>query len=212
MDTFNPDDQVASLKAWWKQYGTSLIAGVVIGALLLAGLNYWRQYRTQQAEAAAILYENLLSDFRQHKPEAVATGAGQLVNDYAGTPYAGKAALLLARQKFDAQDVAGARQQLEWAMHNASEAVVQHSARLRLGRLMLEAGETDAVLDLLKVKDSGGFESEYQELKGDALLARDERSAARAAYQAALDSLPRGSGYAAMLGMKRDNLGPERKP
>lgn len=211
MDAYNPDDQLATLKDWWKQYGKALIAGVTIGALVLGGLNYWKLYKTRRAETASLLYEALLTDVPQGKADNVATTAAKLVKDYASTPYAGKAALFLARQQFDAKDLAGARQQLEWAMKNATEPAVQHSARLRLGRLLLDQGDKDGALALTSVKDTQGFGSEYDELRGDILLAKGDRAGARAAYQAALDHLPQGSSFGAMLAIKRDDLSPEPK-
>lgn len=209
MEMHNPDDQVDRLKSWWSQYGAALIAGVVIGALFIAGLNYWKHDRTQQGEAASLLYESLLTDLQQGKQENVTATATTLMRDYDSTPYAGKVALLLARQRFDASDLAAARQHLDWAVKNARETAVQHSARLRLGRLQLEQGEVDAALALTAVKDRAGFDSAYEELRGDALLARGDRADARQAYQAALDTLPRGSSYARELSMKLDNLGQE---
>lgn len=212
MEIHNPDDQLASLKAWWQQYGTALIAGVVIGLLLLGGLNYWKQFRAQRAEAASVVYETLLTHLQQGRSDDAAAVAATLVADYAGTPYAGKAALLAARLRFEAQDLAGARQQLEWAVENAREVAVQHSARIRLGHLLLELKEFDAALALTAARDPGGFESEYAELKGDALLAKGDRDGARTAYQTALDKLPPQSPYQALLAMKRDNLGPGAAP
>ena len=212
METYTPDDQLTNLKTWWKQYGTALIAGVVIGGLLLGGGNYWKQYKTKRAEAASLLYESLLADLQQGKSETLTATATKLMQDYAATPYAGKAALLLARARFDARDMAGTRQHLEWAMHHATEVSVQHSARLRLGRLLLDQGDAEAALALVKIKETDGFVSEYEELKGDALLAKGDRQAARRAYQAALAALVRGSSYAQALSMKRDNLGPETAP
>ena len=128
------------------------------------------------------------------------------------TPYAGKSALLLARLRFDAKDIAGTRTHLEWAMKNATEVAVQHSARLRLARLLLDQGETAAVLALVNIKDTNGFVSEYEELKADALLAQGDRDGARRAYQAAIEKTPRASSYLQALTMKRDNLGPEKAP
>lgn len=212
MDIHNPDDQLASLKAWWQQYGTALIAGVAIGLLLLGGLNYWKQYRAERAEAASVLYEKLLDSLQQGRNDEAGKTAATLVADYAATPYAGKAALLAARLRFEEQDLAGARQQLEWAVENAREAAVQHSARIRLGHLLLEIKEFDAALALTAVRDPGGFESEYAELKGDALLAKGDRDGARTAYQTALDKLPPQSPYQRLLAMKRDNLGPGASP
>jgi len=211
LDAYNPDDQLANLKAWWKQYGKALIAGVAIGALVLGGLNYWKVYKTRRAENASLLYEALLGDVQQGKTDNISTTATKLVHDYATTPYAGKAALLLARQRFDAKDLTGARQQLEWAVKNATETAVQHTARLRLARLLLEQGDKDGALALTNVKDMQGFASAYDELKGDILLAKGDRAGARAAYQAALDHLTPGSAYGSTLAMKRDDLGPEPK-
>lgn len=211
-DFISPDDQLARLKAWWKQYGKALIAGVLLGALLLTGINAWKHYRTKQAEAASLVYDALLADFQQGKADAVASAATKLEQDYAATPYAGKAALLLARLRFDAKDTAGARQQLEWAMNNAREDAVRHSARLRLGHILLDRRDADGALALTQAKDTGGFAAEYQELRGDTLLAKNDRAGARAAYQAALDGLPAGSPYAGLLAMKRDSLGAERVP
>jgi len=212
VEIYNPDDQVAQIKAWWKQYGKSLLTGIVIGVLLLGGLNYWKQMRTHRAEAGALLYENLLSEMQQGKGDAVIASANKLMQDYAGTPYAGKAALLAARSRYDAQDVAGARKHLEWAIENASEPAIAHSARVRLGRLMLDQGEIDAALKLIDIKDQGGFDSEYAELRGDLLLAKGDRDGARLAYQRAIEKLPQQSSYAPLLTLKLDNLGPAAKP
>ncbi|MEK7759885.1 MAG: tetratricopeptide repeat protein [Pseudomonadota bacterium] len=212
MDAYNPDDQLANLKNWWKQYGNALIAGVVIGLLLLAGGNYWRQHKIKRAEAASFLYKNLLTDFQQGKTDAVSAAATKLMQDYDATPYAGKSALLMARQRFDARDIAGMRTHLEWAMKNAVEASVQHSARLRLAHLLLDQGDTAAALALVNIKDANGFISEYEEIRGDVLLAQGDRDGARRAYQTAIEKLPRASSYLQALTMKLDNLGPEIAP
>lgn len=212
MEDYNPDDQLANLKAWWKQYGNALIIGILIGLVLLVGGNYWKQYKIKRAEAASQLYENLLADWQQGKFEAVSTAAAKLMQDYAATPYAGKSALLMARQRFDAKDIAGTRTHLEWAMQNASETQVQHSARLRLARLFLDQGDTAAALALANIQDTDGFVSEYAELRGDVLLAQGDRDGARRAYQLAIEKVTPSSSYLQMLTMKRDNLGPEKAP
>lgn len=212
METYTPDDQLTNLKTWWKQYGVALIAGVAIGGLLLGGGTYWKQYKTKRAEAASLLYESLLVDLQQAKLEALTATAATLMQDYEATPYAGKAALMLARLRFDAKDIAGTRLNLEWAMRNATEVSAQHTARLRLGRLLLDQGDTEASLTLASIKETNGFASEYEELKGDALLAKGDRPAARRAYQAAIGALSRDSSYTQALSMKRDNLGAELAP
>lgn len=212
MDAYTPDDQLAKLKAWWDQYGTSLIVGVVIGVLLLGGLKYWQLHRIERAEAASPLYQTLLEDAASGKKDQAEATAVKLMQDYGGTPYAGKAALLLTRLRFDAGDLTGARQHLEWAMNKADEAAVQHSARLRLGRLLLDQKDIDGALALTAVKDRSGFESEYDELRGDALLGKGDRHGAYQSYRTAFEKLRPGSGYGRWLAMKRDNVAPGVQP
>jgi len=212
LEDYNPDDQLVALKAWWKQYGNALITGIIIGLVLLVGGNYWKQYKIKRAETASQLYENLLADLQQGKSDAMSTAAAKLMQDYDATPYAGKSALLMARQRFDAGDIDSTRTHLEWAMKNASEMQVQHSARLRLARLLLDQGKTTHALALANIKDTDGFISEYEEIRGDVLLAQGDRDGARRAYQTAIEKITRTSSYLQVLTMKRDNLGPEKAP
>src|SRR3954464_3963714 len=52
-------EQIASIKAWWNDYG-KMVMLVVIGALVaVAGFQGWRYYRNSQSERAATLYIQL---------------------------------------------------------------------------------------------------------------------------------------------------------
>lgn len=207
MADYSDHEQAERLAAWWKQYGPSAIAGVAIGLALLFGYRYWTQYQEQHRVDASALYEQLLA-MRAQKP-AEATGvAQQLMEEYRTTPYAGMAALALARLRYEAGDRAAARSALSWALSNADGATV-HAARLRLARLYLETGELDAAQTLLEVKDMGGFEPEYYESRGDLLRARGRRAEARDAYREAVRRTPAASGYLRLLTMKLDDLGSE---
>ena len=130
------------------------------------------------------------------------------MQDFAATPYAGKAALLLAKTSFEAGDAPSSRSQLQWAIDHATEEATRHAARLRLARIMLDQAEIESALKLIDVKDQGGFESEYQELKGDLLLKKGDMDGARRAYRQAKESLPPNSSYARILNIKLDDLGP----
>lgn len=207
MADYSDHDQAEKLAAWWKQYGPSAIAGVAIGLGLLFGYRYWTQYQEQQRVDASVLYEQMLSA-RAQKPADAIGMANRLMGDYSGTPYAGMAALTLARQQYEAGDRAAARTALSWAVANAKGATM-HAARLRLARLQLEAGELDAAQVSIEVKNMGGFEPEYYELRGDVALARGQRTEARDAYREAVRRTPATSSYLRLLTMKLDDLGSE---
>jgi predicted negative regulator of RcsB-dependent stress response len=213
VETYQPDDQVERLKAWWKQYGNALIAGVIIGIVLLFGGKYWQQHKATQAEVASRLYQALLG---QLSPATLAEAkkiVDQLKHDHAGTPYAGKAALMVARLQFDAGQTDVAMIELRWAEKHATEAATGHAARLKLARLLADQGKIDEAMALAGEKKAAGFESEYAELRGDLLMTQKKPDEARTAYAEAVQAAGQGP-YARVLQMKLDNLGApaERKP
>lgn len=212
MAAYEEQEDLDRLKAWWNNYGNSVILGIALGAAVLVGFRYWTQHTEEQRHAAAALYDRMLQNIRARKPGGARQLGESLMNEYASTPYAGMAGLLLARQDFEAGDTAKARERLQWALKNADDAAVQHAARLRLARIHLDSGDRQAAAQLLEVGDRAGFEAEYEELKGDIHAAEGRREAARAAYREALRLLPEGSPYAPILNMKLDDLGSEQAP
>ncbi len=203
------NEELEQLKAWWKEYGNYVFYGIVLGAAVIIGVNYWKQHQVQQTEAASALYEQMVSGAQQGKGEVVRAAGTKLLEDFPSSPYAGKAALFLAKASFEAGDKASARSQLQWAMDKAPEEATRHVARLRLGRLLLDQGEMDAAFALTQVDEKGAFTSEYEELRGDVLVRQGRNAEARSAYEAALQALPPDSRYARTLSMKLDDLGPE---
>lgn len=208
MDSFQTEDeQLERLKAWWGQYGTYVIYGIVLGILVIVGTNYWRHYRHAQADTASSLYQAMTQDYQTGKRDAAQAAGAKLMSDLSGTPYAGKAALLLAKMSVERKDPASAKAQLTWAMDNAKETPVRQVARLRLGRLLLDEGQTDPALALIDAGDAGGFTGQYDELRGDILVKKGRAAQAREAYQRALAALSPNSAYARVLSMKLDDLG-----
>lgn len=207
MDTYTPDDQLDKLKAWWNTYGNALVAGIVIGAGLLIGINYWRHYQTEQSLAASKIFDQLLIAVQEQRLAEATPTAENLIVKYSGTPYAGRAAVILARLKLDAQDKEAARKQLAWAMDEAKEPSTRHVARLSLARLLLDLEEREQALALSQEDDTGGFEAEYLELRGDVLRALNKPDEARGAYAQALAKTDATSPYAQVIRMKLDDLG-----
>jgi len=203
------EQQVEALKTWWKNYGPSVVVGIVLGVAVLGGYKYWVYQKAVTGEEASLLYAQTLLDFRANKEPLVRTNAGRLIDEYASTPYSDMAALLLAKLDYQAGNKAEARKHLQWVVEHAEDDGLQHTARLRLGRLMLELKDYDAALKLLIIDEVPGFESEYHELRGDIYTAKGMTAQAREAYQLALQKLLPGSGIKNILEMKLANLGTE---
>lgn len=194
------EEQSERIKAWWKENGTSVIAGLVLGIALIGGVNYWRDYQADQAEAAAALFGQMLAADTDS-----AGAAGQtLLDDYTGTPYAGKAALLLAKRAIENADLAQAATHLDWAMTQASDPADRDVARLRLAQVALSQDDLQRAEALLAGMPDGSYESAIRELRGDIAMVRDQPGTAGDEYRAALAALPSGSGYGPLLNRKLD--------
>ena len=203
---YHEDDDLEKLKKWWKDYGSALVIGVVLGTGALFGYRYWNQYQYDQAATASALYDQVVYNMKQKNADQAVVVGGQIMDQYDSTPYAGMAALLLAKISYDSGDPENARRQLTWAMTNAEVDATRHAARIRLARLTSEAGDVKAAQALIKVDDRGGFESEYSELEGDLFAAQGKADEARAAYASALSSSS-SQEYASILRMKIADLG-----
>lgn len=201
MSAYTDQEEVEKLKEWVKNYGGALLVGVVLGLALLFGNKYWTRYQEQQRAAASALFQQMSEEANGAKTDLARASGRKLIGDYARTPYAGMAALLLARLDVEANDQAGARRQLQWAIDHATDPALQHTARLRLGQLYLASHEYDAALALVQ-SDAPGFEAEYLELKGDAYVGLGKRDDARAAYDAALKDIPPNSRSRSLIEMK----------
>jgi predicted negative regulator of RcsB-dependent stress response len=212
VSAYTDQHEIEQLKAWWKEYGTALIAGVLLGTALLFGIKYWRQYQEQQRVDASALYTQMVDAAQQNRADAVREIGGRLIADYAATPYAAAAGLHLAQVLYRAGKADEAMQQLQWVTDNAADTAVAHAARLRHGRLLMAAGKPEAALLLMNAKASDGFQAEYEELRGDVLVALKRPEEAREAYRKALAGAPGGNSYEHVLAMKLDELGAGKAP
>ena len=132
MTAYDEQEELEKLKAWWKNYGSSAIVGILLGAAVLVGFRYWTQYKEQRLHDASALYNQLVQDMRGKNADAARKAGETLVNTFSATPYAGMAGLLLARMDFEAGDVKTARTHLQWVIDNANEPATVSAARLRL--------------------------------------------------------------------------------
>lgn len=201
------EEQLEAIKAWWRENGTGVIVGIVIGVGALVGWRGWNEYQENQARAAAQLYQEMLSARASNDTAALTDKARQLQDDYGATPYAGFASLNLARQAVSDDDLESAERHLRSALDSFSEPSLKHVTRLRLLQVLSAREQYDTALALLDKTDPGEFTGAYAELRGDILLARGQTDAARDAYRTALNNSQPQSGERELLQMKLDGLG-----
>lgn len=198
-------EQLDEFKAWWKQHGT-LISRVFIALLVsYAAYQAWHFYQNKQSVAGSSLYQELVvADPKDLK--TILAKSASLMEDYSGTPYAGRAALLAAKANYQAKQVASAKAQLEWAAKHASEASVEALANLQLASILFEEKDLNGALALLNQSHEAGFDGLFADLKGDVLAALGKNAEAKASYQEALDKLDPAGKVRALTQKKLESL------
>ncbi|MFQ3198097.1 MAG: putative negative regulator of RcsB-dependent stress response [Paraglaciecola sp.] len=194
------EQQIEAIKRFWKENGTAIILGAVIG---LGGLWGWRFYNEQQItqqEDASANFE--MQSAQLDSDEAAFSQAQAYIDQHSDTGYALLMAFKLAQQAIERDDLGEAAKQLTFAADTGDNIAVQSIANLRLARVQLALDNTEeALVTIDKVLDQA-FAAQQQEIKGDIYLAQKFFDKARAAYSAALQA----NSANTILKMKLDNL------
>ena len=209
-------EQLDELKTWWKMYG-NLVTGILVAvALAVVAWQGWNWWQRQQAAQASALFSGLQTAAVQKDAKRARELAGELIDKYSATAYAGMGALVAARVQVDAGDARNARVQLAWAAENAKDPGLRELARLRLAAVMLDEKAYDEALKQLAAEPAAAFAPRFAELRGDILAAQGKTAEARDAYDAALakfdvqakgDETRQRAGYSELVQAKRDSLG-----
>lgn len=210
MSTYDLEEQeqLAELKAWWKQHGNLVLTAITLALLVVAAWNGWNWYQRWNSGQAAAYYETLQRAARAGDTKAARDAAGAILEKYAGTTYAPLAALVSAKLHFQAGDLKTARAQLQWTVENAKDNEVRSIARLRLASVLMDDNALDEALKILESAPAAGFESLFAAARGDILTAQKKPAEAKAAYKDALERADKKDGaMRESLQLKLDALG-----
>lgn len=199
-------EQLDAFKTWWKANGNMIVAAATAAIIAFAGIQGWKYYQHQQSTQASLQYQALTQADPKNLKAIQSISAG-IMEKYASTPYAGRAALTAAKANYLAKDSKSAKAQLEWAVKNAKEDAVKSLALLQLAGIQLEEKNYDAALKTLAEKHEAGFDGLFADLKGDILLAQGKKSEAKLAYQEALTKLDSQGHYRHFTEHKLEALG-----
>lgn len=191
------EEQLEALKRWWQENGKFT---VVLVALVVAGWfgwQGWQERQRQQAEAASLVYQDLVEASIVEADESLAEDkratathlAGQLKSEYASSQYAQNAALYLAKLAVESRELDKAVAELQWVLDQNPEQGVELVTRLRLARVYAAQNAYEKALTTLEGDNVEAFAAAYAEVRGDIYVAQNKAQQARAAYQLALDKL-----------------------
>ncbi len=200
-------EQLDTIKAWWKDNGNKVLGVVLIVVVAMGGWRGWQYYQNKQAAEAATLYAEFTKQLQSNDANRINDAAAAVMDKYASTAYASRAALLAAQVNENTKDMARAKTQLQWTIDHAGEATLKDVARLRLAAILLDEKAYDAAMKLLNAAHPDSFNGLYADLKGDVLSAQGKTDEARTAYRLAYEKTDAKSMYRNLIQMKLDALG-----
>jgi len=200
-------EQIDALKIWWKDHGNKVMIGLTVFVLAIAGFRVWSGYQAKQTSAAATLFDVLRQELATNDVKKIRDVGGQLIDQYPRTIYATDAAMILAKANFESGDAKSAKAQYQWVIEHAKQGQSKDLARLRLAVVLLDEKDFAAAQKQLEGAHDAAFDPLFNDLKGDVYSQQGKAREARAAYQAAMETLPQGSPFKHYVQLKLDALG-----
>ncbi|MGH8807413.1 MAG: tetratricopeptide repeat protein [Noviherbaspirillum sp.] len=200
-------EQLATLKAWWNQYGNLVTWLLIIALAAYAAWSGWRYYERTQAMQAGQLYEELQKAVTAKDSAKIQRAASDMVAKFGKTAYAQMGALAAAKSAFDANDLKTAKTQLQWVIDNGLNDEYKAIAKIRMAGILLDERAYDDGLKLLSGDFPAQFASTVADRKGDILMAQSKIEDARAAYKLALEKTDEKNPGRQLIQLKLDAIG-----
>lgn len=180
------EEQIESIKKWWKRHGNLVAVVLSILMLSVAGYRYYNWHHEKVMQQASVAYENMMISFSNHRPKAVKSYANELINQYSPSVYSDVAHLILAKMYINKEKLDQASQQLAVVANESSITTFKQIAKIRMARILAaQKSYTQALEQLTPVDDS--YLSVIYELKGDIYNATGQYADAIKSYNLALE-------------------------
>ena len=199
-------EQVDELKALWKKYGSYVTKGAIAFFVLYGLFQGWGYYQNKQSLSASELYQSI-TVLDEKNTKEIMQKSQSLIDEYSGTPYAGRAAILFAKASYAEGAKDKAKEKLEWASTHAKESATESIALIQLGQILVEEKKYDEALKKANDIDNEGYLGLANDLKGDVLNAMNKKEEAKKAYLEALKRFGPKDPYARFTQEKLEALG-----
>ena len=199
-------EQVDELKALWKKYGSYVTKGAIAFFVIYGLFQGWGYYQNKQSLSASELYQSI-TVLDDKNTKEIMQKTQKLIDDYSGTPYAGRAAILFAKASYAEGLKDKAKEKLAWASSHAKESATESIALIQLGQILLEEKKYEEALKKANDVDNEGYLGLANDLKGDVLSAMGKKEEAKKAYLEALKRFRPKDPYARFTQEKLETLG-----
>jgi predicted negative regulator of RcsB-dependent stress response len=211
-DYLSEREQWDQIKAWLRDNGLWIVAGVVVGALGLGGWRWYQDHVNAVGVEAGTKYTQIAEAFGRGDRTQAFVLLGELERDYSSSPYVDQAKLMAARAYVDGGDLDKAASELQAVAEHSKDSVLALLARLRLARVQIAQKKPDLALTTLNGLKAGAFASRYHEILGDAYYAKGDKPNALKEYLSAKVGDFGGSPDSQELDLKIGDLSAENPP
>lgn len=202
-DYLNEEEQIARMKSWWDENGSTVIISIVVAVVAIAGWQWYGSYSQNKDYDASRAYAEF-----QAAPEAEkAAAATELAEQFPGSAYHTFSLFHLAQNALAQNDLAAAEGYLEQVVAQADDELLVDLAKVRLAKIQVALDRSSQALETLASLSQDSYRAWGLEAKGDIHTARGEIQLAHAAYEAAIASLEEGESRP-ILEMKSKNVAP----
>nr|WP_220273263.1 YfgM family protein [Pantoea ananatis] len=191
------------MRRFFANNGKALAVGVVIGIAALGGWRYWSSHQQDSAKTVSAEYQKVTRAMQAGKPETL-----EAVNTFASensNTYGALAALDLAKQYVDSNQLDKAATLLQNGLKDTKDANLQAVINLRLARIQLQQNQADAALKTLDSVKGDGWTAIVADIRGEALLSKGDKQGARDAWSKGVES-DASPALKQMMQMKMNNL------
>lgn len=179
------EQQIEQLKEWWKENGTALIVGAVLGLSGFFGWKYWTEKQIAHQEAASSIYLTVTDELESKDLAKLVENAKILKTQYSDTSYAVLAAFHLAKVAVDANNLNDAAVELKWVSESQANSELAQIAKLRLARILIAQDKAEEAIALLTFDADSGYFEIASFIKGEAFSSLGKKAEALEAYNAA---------------------------
>jgi predicted negative regulator of RcsB-dependent stress response len=175
-------EQWEQIKAWLRDNGLWIIAGIAVGAAALGGWRWYQDHVDSVGGQASAKYTQVVDAFGRGDRTQGFVLLGELERDYSSSPYVDQGKLMAARLYVDSGDLDKAVGELQAVAEHSKDPQLALLARLRLARVQIAQNKADAALATLNGMNPGAFEPRYHEILGDAYYAKGDKATALKEY------------------------------
>jgi len=180
------EQQVEAIKGFWKENGTAVIAGLVLGFAGFIGFNYYQDAQLANEVATSDAYQTVMENAGKDE-KSFAESGNKFITENKDSSYASLTALALAKEASTHKDWPQVAKHLTTAIESSTDQGIKAIASVRLARVQVELEQYSEALATLAVTLPASFKAAIEETKGDAYFKQGKTELARNAYQAAID-------------------------